>query len=277
MAGLTPFPFGNYVESNMVAKYTVETLDFAAGPIIYGVKKIPAVENLIGQATGAVNGYFGDGFERAGYTGDAVQKGGVGGSAVLSVGFGGFAGMIKKAGGITSIFKSRGGDLSVAGSIEKTAGKVDSISEKLDVFENLKQNDLKLELSEAKKLGVSPTKVTDPSFAAIANEGPIKWAVLEGGDLVVIPKFVDGVELKHTVLSGDKPVLAAGEALIDVFDNGKGGVRNFGSEINRKSGHFQPSLETLNIGVKGFGDIGIDFKTVKPKITKDYIGVGYGY
>ncbi|WP_425251656.1 hemagglutinin repeat-containing protein [Janthinobacterium sp. NFX145] len=96
--------FGNYVESNMIAKYTVETLDFASGPIIYGVKKLPAVENLMGQATDAVGGYFTRGFEGAGYTGEAVVKGKVGSTSIVAVSFGGFSGMIKNAGKSFNLF-----------------------------------------------------------------------------------------------------------------------------------------------------------------------------
>ncbi|MDN2672281.1 filamentous hemagglutinin N-terminal domain-containing protein [Janthinobacterium sp. SUN026] len=96
---------GNYVESNMVAKYTLETLDFASGPIIYGVKKIPAVENLTGQVTEVVSGYFGSGFEEAGYNDEAVKKGTIGATGIVGLGFEGFAGTLKKLGGIGGIFK----------------------------------------------------------------------------------------------------------------------------------------------------------------------------
>ncbi|WP_289887040.1 hemagglutinin repeat-containing protein [Janthinobacterium sp. SUN118] len=119
--------FGDYVESNMVAKYTLETLDFASGPIIYGVQKIPAVEKLVGQATGIVGGFFANGFEEAGYNGEAVKNGTVGATSIAGIGFAGFAGTLKKIGGIGEIFKN---------------SKVPSIEKNIDVPAKELFNDL---------------------------------------------------------------------------------------------------------------------------------------
>jgi hypothetical protein len=40
--------------------------------------------------------------------------------------------------------------------------------------------------------------------------------VTESGELLVTPKFIKGTEISHAVLSGGKPVLAAGEAEVAV-------------------------------------------------------------
>jgi hypothetical protein len=82
----------------------------------------------------------------------------------------------------------------------------------------------------------------------------VKWAVLEDGSLVVMPKNAGGVELKHSVLSGGRPVRAAGEA-----DIAGGNGNYFGLEINNNSGHFRPSQESLQIGVVAFRSFGIGF------------------
>lgn len=124
--------------------------------------------------------------------------------------------------------------------------------------------DLAKDLSPARTLGVSPVKVSDPAFAAMAEQGTVKWAVLQNGDLVAVPKDVMGQEIKHSVLSNGAPVLAAGEATIDLYGNLK-----YGAEINRYSGHFQPKASSLQIGVDAFKDAGISFKTVTPKLSPE--------
>jgi len=70
-------------------------------------------------------------------------------------------------------------------------------------------------------------------------------------------------------LSNGKPVLAAGEATIDIFGN-----LRLGDEINRISGHFKPSSTSLQIGVNAFKDAGIEFKTVNPVLPPE---VYWGY
>ncbi|PHV29502.1 hypothetical protein CSQ93_05395 [Janthinobacterium sp. BJB426] len=96
--------FGKLIDSNIGAKYTLEALDFASGAIIYGVNKIPAVENLKNQATDLVSSFFGEGFKDAGYSQSGIDNGAVGGTSISMVGLGGFAGMIKNAGRIAKIF-----------------------------------------------------------------------------------------------------------------------------------------------------------------------------
>jgi hypothetical protein len=67
------------------------------------------------------------------------------------------------------------------------------------------------------------------------------WAVLQDGSLAVMPKFVDGVEIAHPVLSG-----GAAQGY-------------FGLEINNNSGHFLPSEESLQTGIDAFAEAGIEF------------------
>ncbi|WMX49147.1 hypothetical protein RGF97_16825 [Streptomyces roseicoloratus] len=110
------------------------------------------------------------------------------------------------------------------------------------------------ELADAERLGVRPLKVGGEGFDEAINAGTVKWAVTLDGELVIIPKHVGSVELKHPVLTNGDPVLAAGEAEIA---GGQGSY--FGMEINRKSGHYKPSPESLEIGKDAFERAGITF------------------
>jgi hypothetical protein len=78
--------------------------------------------------------------------------------------------------------------------------------------------------------------------------------VTESGELLVTPHTVAGVEISHAVLSGGRPVLAAGQAEIA----GAGG-RFVGMSISPHSGHFKPSAGSLQIGIDAFAKIGIHF------------------
>lgn len=87
------------------------------------------------------------------------------------------------------------------------------------------------------------------------GSGTVKWAVREDGGLVVIPKFVDGQEISHSVLTRGAPVRAAGEA--DIAGSSRDGF--FGLDINNHSGHFLPSGESLQIGREAFTAAGVHF------------------
>jgi RHS repeat-associated protein len=121
-------------------------------------------------------------------------------------------------------------------------------------FENLMPEKLKDELADARELGVQPLRPGEPGFDEAVNAGTVKWVVTTDGDLLVVPKFVDGTEIPHTVASGGAPVLAAGEAEIA----GAGG-KYIGVDINEHSGHYQPSPDSLQTGKDAFQSHGISF------------------
>jgi RHS repeat-associated protein len=120
------------------------------------------------------------------------------------------------------------------------------------LFHNRMPDELAGELADAERLGVKPMRVGDEGFDDVINSGTVKWAVTEEGELVFIPKHVQGTELKHPVLTNGAPVRAAGEAEIA----GNGG-NYFGMEINNQSGHYWPSQESLDIGKEAFERAGI--------------------
>jgi hypothetical protein len=83
----------------------------------------------------------------------------------------------------------------------------------------------------------------------------VKWAVLKDGRLEVMPKWVQGQEIKHSVLSGGDPVRAAGEAEI-AGSNG----HYIGLEIDGQSGHFfEAGWDAKDMGMDFFAQAGIDF------------------
>ncbi|QKW08518.1 RHS domain-containing protein [Streptomyces sp. NA04227] len=119
-------------------------------------------------------------------------------------------------------------------------------------YENQMPEELDRELADAERLGVKPLRVGDNGFDEVINSGTIKWAVSTNGELLVIPKFADGVELKHPVLTNGAPVQAAGEA-----DIAGGNGSYWGMEINNNSGHYRPSQESLRIGREAFERAGV--------------------
>ena len=113
---------------------------------------------------------------------------------------------------------------------------------------------LPAELAQAARVGAVPAVPGSLQFVQALQSGRIKWAVTEAEQLSVVPKWVGGVEISHAVLVGGQPVLAAGEADVAV-----GGGRLFGIEITSHSGHYQPDLESVEIGRAAFAAIGVDF------------------
>lgn len=123
-------------------------------------------------------------------------------------------------------------------------------------FPNQMPRNLAEELRTAERLGVKPIAPDGTqAFDNLIDTGEkLKWAVLADGTLVVVPKYVQGVEISHSVLSRGAAVRAAGEAEIA----GAGG-RYYGLSINNHSGHFRPSAESLEIGRDLFRRYGIEF------------------
>ncbi len=117
------------------------------------------------------------------------------------------------------------------------------------IFPNQMADKLSTELSTATRLKVSPMKVGSPDFDNIINGGEgVKWAVTSSGELLVIPKYVNGTEIAYSVITAGEGVLAAGEAEI-------AGSRKLGYiilNLNNHSGHFKPSDASLEVGRRAF-------------------------
>jgi RHS repeat-associated protein len=131
------------------------------------------------------------------------------------------------------------------------------LSQFVEVYPNREPNSLQQDLADAQRLGVKPLKVGEPGFDEVVNQGTVKWSVDVRGELRVIPKYVNGVELKHSVITGGEPVIAAGEAEISAL-NGE----YYLSDINAQSGHyFNPESnftnQSLNIGRQAFESAGV--------------------
>jgi hypothetical protein len=112
--------------------------------------------------------------------------------------------------------------------------------------------ELPAELATAERLNVRPLRIGEEGFDEAINAGTVKWAVTEDGELLVIPKYVAGVELKHPVLTGGNPVLSAGEAEIA---GSKGAY--YMMELNNNSGHYKPSWESLSVAREAFDRAGV--------------------
>uniref|UniRef100_A0A7C3ZLS1 Uncharacterized protein n=1 Tax=Planktothricoides sp. SpSt-374 TaxID=2282167 RepID=A0A7C3ZLS1_9CYAN len=149
-----------------------------------------------------------------------------------------------------------GGRTPVNPSINYSQSKVtfgSSTNFPIGFFSNQLSDRLQSELRLADNLGVRPLKVGDPGFDDIINEGTVKWAVTVEGELLVIPKFVSGREISHTVITRGEPVLTAGEAEI-VGTSGQYILLS----ISNYSGHFQPSRDSLERGITAFSQQGVD-------------------
>jgi hypothetical protein len=124
------------------------------------------------------------------------------------------------------------------------------------LYPNNMSESLSRELAAAERLGVTPTTVGTPEFDSSLNtdDGRIKWAVLQDGSLVTQPRYVQGEEISHSVLSGGAPVYAAGQANIA----GSAGDGYFGIDIDGHSGHFfEPDWNAEQVGRNAFGAQGV--------------------
>lgn len=122
-----------------------------------------------------------------------------------------------------------------------------------NLFSNQLPERLDRELKVADSLGINPLKVGSPEFDKIINDDIVKWAITIEGQLLFIPKFVNGQEIYHTIITRGQPVLAAGEANI-IGSKGKYLLLN----ISNHSGHFQTGRNALEIGINAFKQEGID-------------------
>ena len=128
------------------------------------------------------------------------------------------------------------------------------------LFKNQLPERLADELAEAQALGVKPLRPSDPGFEDMVNSGPIKWVVTADGDLLAVPKTVDGAEISHAVASGGAPVRGAGEA-----DIASAGGKAVGLDIDPHSGHYlngatpEQSAAAEQAGRDAFAKNGIKF------------------
>ena len=90
-----------------------------------------------------------------------------------------------------------------------------------------------MELELAHRLGVRPLSMDSPQFARYASEERVKWVITEDGHLRIVPETWSTLEIAHTVASGGRPVLAAGEAEIAIH-----GTTYIGVRITPRSGHY---------------------------------------
>lgn len=127
-------------------------------------------------------------------------------------------------------------------------------------FPNQVPGQLQQELDAAASVGAKPIKAGSPGFDALVNEGRIKWVITENGELVVGPHTRNGVEISHAVLSGGKPVHAAGQA-----DIATAGGQRVGIDISPHSGHFLDGMpqsvsdHVVELGREAFARIGVKF------------------
>jgi RHS repeat-associated protein len=103
----------------------------------------------------------------------------------------------------------------------------------LTVLPNQLPELLAKELAAAARVGARPISPGSASFQQAVNSGTVKFVVTQDGKLLIIPKFVQGEEISHAVLSGGRPVLAAGEAEIAAANGQLIGIR-----VVPHSGHF---------------------------------------
>jgi RHS repeat-associated protein len=121
-------------------------------------------------------------------------------------------------------------------------------------FPNQMAANLAEEMATAARVGAKPIPFGAKGTSTIVNSGTIKYVVTESGELIISPHTINGVEISHAVLSGGRPVLAAGQADI-VASAGK----MFGIDISRHSGHFMPTEESLAIAREAFKKCGVVF------------------
>ena len=110
------------------------------------------------------------------------------------------------------------------------------------------------EMIAAARVGAKPIQFGAKGTSTIVNSGTIKYVVTESGELIIAPHTVNGIEISHAVLSGGRPVLAAGQANIAAS-----GGKMFGIDISRHSGHFMPLEESLAIAREAFKKSGVVF------------------
>ncbi|VTU13426.1 adhesin HecA family 20-residue repeat (two copies) [Variovorax sp. RA8] len=128
------------------------------------------------------------------------------------------------------------------------------------LFGNQLPSNLAAETAAANAVGVRPIPASDPSFPSVVNQGQIKFVVTAGGQLLIAPHTVNGIEISHAVLSNGQPVIAAGQANIAGLPGAL-----FGLDIEPYSGHFlngatpAQSAAADQAARTAFSSVGINF------------------
>lgn len=118
-----------------------------------------------------------------------------------------------------------------------------------ETFSNQLPEKLEEEKDFANAIGVEPIRADHPGFSELVDSGePLIWAIDVQGNLV----FSLGT-INHSVLVDGGPVISAGE--VNLVSDGQGGYVIV--DINNRSGHYQPSEESLEIAVEIFKSYGI--------------------
>jgi hypothetical protein len=147
---------------------------------------------------------------------------------------GGVAGDLLSGGGYAGVVKGTFAAAGVIGRVSFTRTSVANYGD-VSLFANQLPNALAAELATAKRLGIKPISPTSSNFDEIIQQGTIKYALTQKGELLVQPKFAaNGTEISHATITRGKPVIVAGEA--DIVGNAKDGY--FGTGIDTRSGHF---------------------------------------
>ena len=152
-----------------------------------------------------------------------------------------------------------GGMFKSTGRVAKTTRAVDKVADAIGhapkgKFPNQMAASLPEELAAAARVGAKPITFGAKGTSGIVNSGTIKYVVTESGELIISPHTLNGVEISHAVLSGGRPVLAAGQANIAAS-----GGKMFGIDISRHSGHFMPLEESLAVARAAFEKCGVVF------------------
>ncbi|WP_185236280.1 chitinase N-terminal domain-containing protein [Teredinibacter franksiae] len=137
----------------------------------------------------------------------------------------------------------------------------DDPNNKGGLFRNQVPGSLSQEMQAAKNVGANPmVAARGTQMEGLVNQGTIKWVVNSRGQLIVSSHTVRGQEISHAVLSGGRPVMAAGQAEI-AASNGQ----FIGMRITTHSGHFMrgtsaaQNARAMQVGVDAFRKIGIGF------------------
>jgi len=130
------------------------------------------------------------------------------------------------------------------------------------LYKNQVPESLQKELAVAERLGVRPVSPKSPDFDGLINQGTVKFAVTESGELLVVPKHAaDGTEISHAVIAKGQPVLSAGEA--EIAGNAADGY--IGMHMLPHSGHYMngntsaQNAAVMKIAEEAFAKYGIRF------------------